>query len=94
MPQSFDPTLKPMPKNSIFQEIVGDTLFLCDENSAEQVHSLNSGAAVVWLLCDGERSIEQITAEIATAYALPYLDTQQQVIAALEQFQQLGLMRT
>ena len=52
---------KPLPKSSIVEseELMGQELFLYDDET-ETVYTLNSGAALIWLLCDGTRDVASI----------------------------------
>ena len=75
------------------EELVGEQLFLYDE-SLEAVHQLNGGAAIVWLMCDGDQDIGAIAGEIAGAYDLPKQQVLTQVQEAVVQFQSLGLLQS
>jgi PqqD family protein of HPr-rel-A system len=87
------PVTKPAPKPDIVQseEVIGDELFLYD-NATGAVHTLNSGAAMVWLLCDGQRDEVEISQEIAAANDLPAEQVLPQVREAVAQFRTLGLL--
>ena len=62
----------PQPKITVQERQMGQDLCLFDSLDARQpVHILNDGAAIVWLLCDGERSVPSIAGEIADNFALP-----------------------
>lgn len=89
------PSLKPRPKGEVIdsEELVGEQLFLYDE-SLEAVHQLNGGAAIVWLMCDGDQDIGAIAGEIAGAYDLPKQQVLTQVQEAVVQFQSLGLLQS
>ena len=86
-------TIKPVSKNSIVdsEELLGQELFLYDDSNGA-VHALNSGAAMVWLLCDGTRELGVIGKEIGRTCGL----TQQEVLAQVQetvgQFRALGLL--
>jgi hypothetical protein len=88
-----DPVSRPVPKPGIVQseEIIGEELFLYDDATGA-VHTLNSGAAMVWLLCDGQRDVVEISQEIAIAGNLPPEQVLPQVREAVAQFQSLGLL--
>ncbi len=83
----------PLPKNGIVEseEMIGQQLFLHDE-SAGQVHCLNGGAAIIWLLCDGKRDVEGIASEIASTYGLSERNVLTEVQETLTQFQSLNLL--
>lgn len=73
------------------EEIIGDHLFLYDQNQ-DLVYQLNDGAAVVWLLCDGQRDLHSIADEIGDTYGIPREQALADALVAVEQFQQLGLL--
>ena len=73
------------------EEVIGQQLFLYDEDT-EDVHTLSSGAALIWLLCDGERDTKTIVGEIASYFELPEPDALAHVQEAVAQFQELGLL--
>ena len=84
---------KPVPKSSIVEseELMGQELFLYDDGS-EIVYTLNSGAAMIWLLCDGTRDVESIAREIALTGKPPEEEILAHVQETVEQFQLLGLI--
>ncbi|MGQ0551675.1 MAG: HPr-rel-A system PqqD family peptide chaperone [Planctomycetota bacterium] len=51
-------------------EIVG-TQFALHDPATGQVHFLNESAALIWELCDGTRTVSDITQEVARLYARP-----------------------
>jgi Coenzyme PQQ synthesis protein D (PqqD) len=53
---------------------------------------LNSGAAMVWLLCDGNRDLGEISRQISSAGSLPQEQVLLQVQETVAQFQALGLL--
>jgi PqqD family protein of HPr-rel-A system len=84
---------RPAPRPGIVQseEVIGDELFLYD-NATGAVHTLNSGAAMVWLLCDGQRDEVEISQEIAATSNLTAEQVLPQVQEAVAQFRTLGLL--
>ena len=86
-------TKMPVSKNSIVEseQLLGQELFLFDVSNGA-VHALNSGAAMVWLLCDGTRELGDIAKEVVCTCDL----TQQEVLAQVQetvgQFRALGLL--
>ena len=85
--------IKPLPKASIEERLIDQELFLFDgEDNSGSVQQLNSGAAIIWLLCDGERDVESMTREIAASSGVPEQEALDQVQEALAQFQELGLL--
>lgn len=56
------------------------------------VHRLDRTATVVFDLCDGERSVSQIVAELSEASGLPIGEIERDVIALLAQLEGLGVL--
>ena len=85
--------MKPHPRSTIVdsEEVIDKRLFLYDDSSGD-VHALNGGAAMVWLLCDGTRDLESIAREITSYFELPGQEVLVQVQEAVVQFQELGLL--
>ena len=83
---------KPRTREDIEAVLMNRELFLYDYDNDSAMHCLNSGAAVIWLLCDGTRDVEGMASEIAAAYSL----SEEQVLAEVQdtvaQFQALGLL--
>ncbi len=84
---------RPRPKNEFVdsEEVIGEKLFLYDETT-EDVHTLSSGAALVWLLCDGERDVESIVREIGSYFELSDSDALAHVQRAISLFQEQGFL--
>lgn len=84
----------PTPKASIRQQVVGNTLYLWNSERENELlnQCLNSGEAVVWMLCDGRRSVDEIAQEIAAAYGIPYDEARQRIVGILDEFYRLGLL--
>ncbi len=86
-------TMIPDPKSSVVEseELLGEELFLYDQSSGA-VHTLSSGAAMIWLLCDGARDLANIIEEIrSVSQTAPELIFPQ-VQDTVAQFQTLGLL--
>jgi len=83
----------PAPKGGIVEseELLGEELFLYDEASGE-VHILNSGAAMIWLLCDGDRDLEKISHHIAPASNISWEQVLPWVQQTIAQFHDFGLL--
>lgn len=91
--QSLSTPMQPRPKEDLVEseELVGQQLFLYDE-AINAVHQLNEGAAIVWLLCDGDRDVKSIAEEIAETYSLSEQQVLTQVQEAVAHFQELDLL--
>jgi hypothetical protein len=83
-------SIMPTAREDLEVELIEQELFLHDPRT-EEVHCLNSGAAIIWLLCDGTRSARDIATEIATEYGLPEQDVLADVQEMLGRLQALGL---
>jgi PqqD family protein of HPr-rel-A system len=59
----------------------------------DQVHHLNASAAVIFDLCDGSRSVEEIAAVLADVYALP-APPLSEAQAGLDDLAERGLITT
>ncbi|MBE7553233.1 MAG: PqqD family protein [Anaerolineales bacterium] len=85
--------MKPQTKIDITEELVGQELFLFDQKS-ETVFCLNSGAALIWFLCDGTREIDDIVSEIVLLSPVPEPQIRVEVHEAITQFQTLNLLNS
>jgi uncharacterized metal-binding protein len=56
------------------------------------VHHLNPSAAVIWQLCSGEASVEQLAQEIAEEYGLRTDQVLEQVASVIAEFDALDLV--
>ncbi|MFQ6030838.1 MAG: PqqD family protein [Dehalococcoidia bacterium] len=87
-------TGKPLAKDTVEEREIDRELCLFDaKNSENPVHILNSGAALVWYLCDGEHEVESIASQIAITFAEPYDQVLADVRETVHQFQSLGLLQ-
>ncbi len=85
-------TSKPRPKQGISEEWVGEEVFLCDIEVDDTVLCLNSGAALIWLLCDGTRELKDIAGEIATSFNLSEERVLSEVQDTVTQLMTVGLL--
>ena len=86
-------TIKPTAKSDIVEseELLDEELFLYDQFSGK-VHTLNSGAAMIWYLCDGTLNLEQIAGQIASAGDMSGEQVLPQVQQTIDDFKKLGLL--
>ncbi len=84
-------THRPIIKANIVEEMVGQELFLYDE-SRDLAYCINSGAALIWYLCDGMRDMHSIAREISTTFSLPETQVVQEVCRTIGEFQEMGLL--
>lgn len=59
----------PKRRDDILTQDSGDEVMLYDPN-ADEMHILNPTAQLIWDLCDGTHSTEQITAEVTTKFTV------------------------
>lgn len=83
--------MRPVSRSDVSEELLDQELFLYDEATGT-VHQLNSGAAMVWYLCDGTRDLKGIAEEIALASDVPAQDVMAEVQKTVAEFQALGLL--
>ena len=94
MKESAASPVKPYAKDDVEAVLLDQELFLYNHNDQNTMHCLNSGAAVIWFLCDGTRDSESIASEIAAAYDVPLQQALTDVRETLMQFQALGLLES
>ena len=87
-----DRPIGPPPPHIIETEVKGD-LSLYDPKQ-ERVLVLNGTASDVWLLCDGEQHLGQITDLIASAYGVSADDIRADVETTVTQFVEEGFLPT
>lgn len=58
----------------------------------EQVTILNGTASDVWLLCDGEHTRDEIVSLLASSYEVDEDQIRDEVVDAIEEFQDAGLL--
>ena len=86
-------TMRPTPKSRTVEseELLGQELFLYKEESGIVV-TLNSGAAMIWVLCDGILDLGAISAQIASASGIPEEEALDHVRKSVGRFGDLGLL--
>ena len=70
---------------------IDDTLLVCAPDCADAV-SLNSSAREVWELCDGQRTVEEVSVELGHRYDCPPEAFLQDVSKAVDQLVSLQLV--
>ncbi|HJQ76388.1 MAG TPA: PqqD family protein [Acidimicrobiia bacterium] len=60
--------------------------------ATEQVTILNGTASDVWLLCDGEHTVEEITELLASSYEVDEKEIRDDVISTIERLYDSGLL--
>ena len=86
----------PQPREAVLQseEMIGKQLFLYEGGGGDTVHCLNGGAAIIWLLCDGEKDTAEIAKQISDEFELSRDQTLLEVQEAVEQFESLNLLES
>lgn len=85
----MDPTSKPRRKPDYRLELLDDEIVLYHPTDTRMLY-FNQTASLIWQLCDGERSVEQIIALLAAAYPEAETDIPADVQATLEDFLKQG----
>lgn len=86
--QSTDPLV---PDPQVTLEHVGSQAVLYDRRNG-QAHVLNGSAARLWELCDGERTIDQLTTQFASSYDIPADAVRSDVEQLVASFRDLGVL--
>ena len=82
---------RPIPRPGVRDFPLGDNVLLYD-STGETAHALNVPARAVWELCDGTRTISDISHELAELVDVSLETVQPDVMAAVGQFVHLGLI--
>lgn len=70
---------------------MGDGVILYNHDS-NLVHHLNPSAAILWQLCDGDASVEQLGREVAEEYGLDTSKVQGEIAGLIAELDALGLV--
>lgn len=83
---------KPVRRSQVTARSLGDECLLHDETEGS-IHVVNPAAELVWNLCDGDHSLQDIEAEIRTTYAVPgSADVKRDLETIIERFDKLGIL--
>ncbi len=85
-------SIKPKARTDMAEEWLGQEVFVYDPSNGDEVHVLNSGAALIWLLCDGSRDVESIAGELSEAFEKPKGEVLGDVQETVERFETLNLV--
>ena len=83
---------KPKARTDMAEEWLGQEVFVFDPSNGDEVLRLNSGAALIWLMCDGSRDIKTIAGELAQEFELSETEMRGDVEQAVVQFEALELV--
>jgi hypothetical protein len=88
--------LKPKVRDELIVTDFGDELVICDPRDPEAgvnlLHHLNPTATLVFRLCEGTGTSDDLAADIADAFGLPVEAVQKDVRQILRLFRQSGLL--
>jgi len=83
----LQPTVRP---DLTFRELDdGGVVF---DYRTDTIHSLNTTAAYIWILCDGQHTVADIVDSIRNNFSQFESDPEQEVIRIIEQFRELNLL--
>jgi hypothetical protein len=80
------------PLAGVTEELVGDELYLYGGESSTSVHCLNSGAALIWFLCDGTRGLAEVAEALVAGFGVPRSEIDDDVRTTVTKLQALGLL--
>jgi len=81
----MDLSCKPCQRPDYRLEKIDDELLLYHPSHTTIMYC-NPSASLIWQLCDGERTVEEIISLLSTAYERPYKEISAEVTTTLEQF--------
>ena len=81
----------PRQRSAVLEMDMGDGVVLYDDASS-LVHHLSPSASIVWQLCQGEASVDELAADIADAYGLKSSEVEEQLTATIAEFDATGLV--
>ncbi len=88
---SADPGTIGPPSEGIHEE-VGENEIILYLEATDRVVTLNETGSAIWTLCDGSRTIEQLVAEIASAYQTEQGAVRADVETLLDELTEAGFL--
>ena len=82
---------RPRKAADVLELDMGDGIILYNHDS-NLVHHLNPSAAILWALCDGDASVEQLALEVAEEYALDHEQVEREIAELIAELDALGLV--
>ena len=82
---------RPRKRADVLELDMGDGLVLYNHDG-DLVHHLNPSAGIIWQLCDGEATVEELAHDIAEEYRLDSETVTGQVAALIAEFDTLALV--
>ena len=74
------------------QEVDGEILVLDRENN--EIHQLNNTASLIWKLCDGDHTYDEIAEIIVDNYDVMLEEVVQDIATTVETFYEKGFIET
>ena len=84
-------SMRPRPHGSVETAFLPPEVVLFDDRHGE-LHHLNPSASAVWLMLDGELSVDEVAAELSDIFSVPPGEILPDVEAAVEDFRGRGLL--
>ena len=81
----------PRRADGLLEYTMDGELVLCHP-AVERVHVLNTTAAALWFLCDGRRTVAEISTELAGLFSMDVSRVEADVQETLGSFQGAGLL--
>ena len=82
---------RPLARNDVETTLV-DGEFVVSHESGRLMHRLNSSTGAVWLLCDGETTVEAMAFELGEIFVMKPAELTDDVLRALDQIAAVGLL--
>jgi PqqD family protein of HPr-rel-A system len=83
---------RPRKAADVLELDMGDGLILYNHDSS-LVHHLNPSAGILWHLCDGDATVEQLGSEVAEEYGLDPATVQKEIAGWVAELDALGLIQ-
>jgi PqqD family protein of HPr-rel-A system len=83
--------LRPVVKPQIAFSPVGEEGLVYDSLSGA-LHMLNPSAALLYRVCDGSATVDELAADVAEAFGVPLDEVRPQVVTLVESLAQLGVV--
>ena len=84
-------SVRPRPHATVETAFLPPDVVLFDDRHGE-LHHLNPSASAVWLMLDGELSIDEVAGELSDIFSVPRDEIRPDVEAAVEDFRGRGLL--
>ncbi len=81
----------PKRREDLVDRVVDDERVLLDSEK-NLIHKLNMTASVIWDLCDGATSVDEIATRVGADFGTPREEIEADVRALIEQLAQLGVV--